>query len=503
LLESVATPACGARFTFLILNKFMKLEFRVSDKTPALGMGLAAVCLYLIFSPVWMPDIAPRQFDNARYLQLGLLAVIPLLMLNPSTGVAFATNWMSLSRVSRLLVATLLCGGALSALWSPAPKLGALEVGVLTQLVVLLVYVAAAVRELGHKAQEALATAVFVGGGLLVLQFWVTWGSYLAEGKAFPWVHPFLEFANVRFFSQYQAYALLLMLLPIFLFQLKGCRRGFILLLAAAFWSLQWMVGTRSVWVGLAVAICVILLCMRAGRREWFLHQAVAMLAGGLICLVYIGLIAWFPDANPTPRTLSIVDRGWESTNIRFLLASSSLAMIREFPILGVGPGQFGLFYSLTRAAHPHNTPLQLLSEYGLIAGLAGIALLLMLAWLAVRALRNGPSRPADLVGASLSAALVMGLIDSLFSGNLIMPHAQILFCVVGGWLLGRSQLIREAPRNGSVLATRLALTSLALAAALTTLILGYEYWTLVRVMPFWQQEWVPHFWQYGRFHDW
>src|SRR5258708_34459685 len=78
-------------------------------------------------------------------------------------------------------------------------------------------------------------------------------------------------------------------------------------------------------------------------------------------------------------------------------------------------------------AARPHNFPLQMLSEYGLFAGLAGIALMALLVVLAVKTIRAGSPSGPDLSGKSIAAALIMGLTDSLFSGNQIMPHSQIL----------------------------------------------------------------------------
>jgi O-antigen ligase len=480
----------------------MKITRKASG-IPAFVIGLAVVCFYLMFSPVWAPQIAPRQFDNARLFQLGLLVTIPFLCLARSAGDAVTREWIALGLPARVLIAVVLGAGALSAALSAAPKLGALEISLVLLSVLLLVFVAAALRRAGDRAQEVLAVALFAGGGLVVVQFWLTWGFYLAEDKHFSWVHPFLEFANVRFFSQYQAYALLPMLLPVFLFRLNGWRRGFILFVASAFWSMQWMVGTRSLWVGFVVAVCAVALLMRDGRRTWLAYQGVAVAVGGIIFLLYLGVLSAVPEANPTPHTLSLTERGWQSTNIRVLLAQSALAMLREHPLLGVGPGQFGVHYSLTRAAHPHNSPLQLLSEYGLVGGGAAVALLLLLVVLAIRAIRGSAGRPSDLVNVSLGGALLMGLVDSLFSGNLTMPHSQVMICVVSGWVLARRCAEPNVQADAPVNAHRFPLVVSGPAAAVLAVSLAMEYVAVVRTMPGWLQEWVPHFWQYGRFRNW
>ena len=88
-----------------------------------------------------------------------------------------------------------------------------MEVALLAQLV-LLVLVVSAARRAGKTVDHVLMIAVFAGAALLILKFWVTYLLYAWEDKLFPWDSPFIGFANVRFFSQYQSYTLLLMILP-------------------------------------------------------------------------------------------------------------------------------------------------------------------------------------------------------------------------------------------------------------------------------------------------
>ena len=146
----------------------------------------------------------------------------------------------------------------------------------------------------------------------------------------------------------------------------------------------------------------------------------------------------------------------------------------------------------------------ELLSEYGLPAGLAGTALVLMLTVFAVKTLRK-VSRQDSVLDASLVAALAMGLTDSLVSGNLIMPHSQMLFGVLAGWILGRAV---RAPsgfyeKAAGFKRLRFALVSIAILAVAITTVLGLEYLPLARDIPIWMPTWNPHFWQYGRFSAW
>ncbi len=475
----------------------------------ALTFAILPVCLYLVIAPVWYPAIAPRMYDNARLLQLGVLALVVVSLLLPAVRGAVASAWLGLGSVPRALIAVMIGGGALSASFSGAPQLGALEIALVALLVLVFLVVSAAVRVLKEKAESALAVAIASGAALVSVKFWVTQVSYMFEGKQFQWVSPFLDFANVRFFSQYQAFALLLIPLAAALPGVSRTWRIVVYLIAANFWALQWMVGSRAVWVGAAAATIAVLALTRTGRTAWLGQQAMLVVSGALIYLLFSQFVASAPGAVQAPGASAAVEFGSQSDTDRMVMASISLKMLVEHPLLGIGPGQWGLNQSLVKNAHPHNSPLQLLSEYGLIAGAAAVALGVLLLLCAARRLRAQTvlhiQKGANPVTASVCAALVMGLVDSLFSGNLIMPHSQILLCVIAGWLVGQTQSAALAAERDAVCrrSEKLALVGVAMLAMCTTAILSFEYVDVVKPMPGNLQLRHPHFWQYGRFADW
>ena len=478
--------------------------FRASDGRHRFSLTLAIVCIYLILSPVWGPGITPRLYDDSRYLELIFLALLLLPLAISAVRDSVTLSWLGLDEKARILLVVFLAGGTLSVVASNAAHLGSMEIALVAQLIELVLMVSAAVRENGRQADDTLALAIFAGAVLFVLKFWVTYVLYALDGKIFPWDSPFIEFANVRFFSQYQSYTLLLMILPGLMAGLSKSARAVSFFIAANFWALHWMVGTRAAWLGLMVGCAIVLVFMRQGRTLWLRKQVLVALAGAAIFLAHSHIVASLPQMEPVPGIRSIVDRGQDSINERLALAQNALGFIREHPLAGVGPGQFGLQPYSTYAAHPHNSPLQLLSEYGLPAGLAGITLLLMLSVYAVRTLRTTPGQ-VGVTGASVVAAIVMGLTDSLFSGNLIMPHSQMLFAVLAGWIMGRnipapSGIYDKASgfRNA-----RFAIGMVAVLAVAITTVLGFEYLSLAREIPVWLLTWNPHFWQYGRFAVW
>jgi hypothetical protein len=184
----------------------------------------------------------------------------------PKIDFATVYVWQDLGRTTQRLILIFLAGGVLSVAASGAPQVGALQMGLMIQLVLLFLLTGVAVRGVGRDCEIVFAVAIAAGAGLLVLKFWVTFVQMYVAGKIFSWVSPFLDFANVRFFGQYQAYALLLITLPIKTLALTRSWRAIVYLIAVNFWALQWMVGSRAVWAGFIAAAVVIAVFMRKGR---------------------------------------------------------------------------------------------------------------------------------------------------------------------------------------------------------------------------------------------
>ncbi len=467
----------------------------------------ALIAVYLMFSPVWAPDLTLLRYNNTRFLQIGLLLLLYAVLFVPSATREIIATWRSLGRWPHILIAILLIGGTVSTLFSAHLGLGALEIGLVTQLIFLFVCVAAGTRLLGRPIDTAFSLAILAGAGIFVLQFCVIQAIYLAEGKAFPWISPFLEFANVRFFSQYQAYTLFVITLPLAICRLTITGRIFVYVVAANFWGLQWMVGGRAVWAGLVAAAIMVVLCAGRGKSRWLINQGCVILAGAAIFLAFTAFTQSTPAATPMPHQLSVIDRGWRSVNERAVMAMGAIDLTIKNPVVGVGPGQFGTHYSATRAAHPHNSALQLLSEYGLVAGTAGIVLLGALALFAVRIVRTDSVRrqAMDPVNVALGAALVAGLVDSLFSGNLTMPHSQMLLSILAGWLVGRNLAMKNPLPKRPLLrhADALVIVSCMTLTTFVMMIFAYEYLALMQEMTTWLPERMPHFWQNGRFSAW
>jgi len=478
---------------------------RLIENVGAQNALLVTVCLYLIIAPVWAPNPSARLFDGARYLELWLLGILTAQLLIPSVSELILKGWQLAGNGLQWLLGTFLTLGLFSTMVSPAPHLGTLEMALMIQCMLLFLAVLSLVHGGQANVETVLSLSIALGASLLVLKFWVTYTIYYFEGKAFSWISPFLDFANVRFFSQYQAYTLFMVCLPAATLRMGRLGRGFIYVIAANFWALQWMVGTRAVWVGCIAAILLVSLCMRKGRWEWIRSQLLVIGLGAGIFFLTGYVSTQSNDMLNVPGVQSIMSRGNASALERVALAKTAIGSMVESPFFGVGPGQFGLQDYPMNAAHPHNSPLQLLSEFGLLAGTIGIVLVALLLVTAMRDLRARSLTENDQLAATLLATLTLGITDSLFSGNLIMPHSQILFFVVSGWILGRAKM-GEVAREASHSAGRLIRTTIlsaGLLAIAVTAILSIEYILVIREMPPFAEGRNPHFWLFGRFSAW
>ena len=161
---------------------------------------------------------------------------------------------------------------------------------------------------------------------------------------------------------------------------------------------------------------------------------------GAIVALVLLGM-ALVPLLR-VPRFASLLDLEEGSSFFRLELWRSSLAMIRDSPVLGVGPGNFldayRMRYVLPSAwqefnlGHPHNIGLDYLLRTGPLGLLAGIGMQMGF-WRMLRARRMDWVVTLGLAG-SMAASLAHGLVDnSLFFPDLAVSFFAVLAISQGG----------------------------------------------------------------------
>jgi O-antigen ligase len=119
---------------------------------------------------------------------------------------------------------------------------------------------------------------------------------------------------------------------------------------------------TRGAWVGVAVGVAVL-----------FLSKDFRLLA--LIPIVVVLGIVLAPPTL-TQRMYSIFDRNDVTSRDRVAMLQAGVAMVKDYPLTGVGPNQIERSYPSYRVAeavkptnpHLHNVPVQIAAERGLPA---------------------------------------------------------------------------------------------------------------------------------------
>jgi O-antigen ligase len=179
---------------------------------------------------------------------------------------------------------------------------------------------------------------------------------------------------------------------------------------------------TRSAWVGACVAVGVL-----------FILKDLRLL--GLLPVVAALLFAFAPD-SVTNRMVSMFDLRDPSNRDRLAMARTGTAMVRDFPLTGVGPAMIPKLYVQYRDPeavqpinpHLHNVPLQIAAERGLPALVIWVAFIVVLVYSLFRLFRTG--REPTMTAAALAAIASM-LSAGLFEYNFGDSEFLMLFLVL------------------------------------------------------------------------
>lgn len=182
---------------------------------------------------------------------------------------------------------------------------------------------------------------------------------------------------------------------------------------------------TRSVWIGWLVAVLAVILVKRARLAFYALPAA-------LIFLMVMPLPLF-------GRLVSTFDMNQSSNFDRIRMLQAGVEIIKDFPVLGVGPANVKEVYALyrkpdaprPRPPHLHNNVIQLWAERGILGLGAYLALLglflreCVLAW-------RGPQRMWAEVGVAVAVSLtVAGLFEFNFGDTEVFYQLLNLFALV------------------------------------------------------------------------
>jgi O-antigen ligase len=182
---------------------------------------------------------------------------------------------------------------------------------------------------------------------------------------------------------------------------------------------------TRSVWLGWIVAAFVVLLVSRA-RLVFY-------------ALPVLILFVTFLPIDLFSRLISTFDVKQESNFDRIRMLEAGAEMIRDFPLLGVGPANVKEVYAIyrkqdaprARPPHLHNNIVQLWAERGILGLSAYLLLLALFLRECVRG-RHGPARKWSDAGGAIAVSLtVAGLFEFNFGDTEVFYLMLNLFALV------------------------------------------------------------------------
>jgi O-antigen ligase len=166
---------------------------------------------------------------------------------------------------------------------------------------------------------------------------------------------------------------------------------------------------TRSVWLGWTVAIVMLIVAARTRLAFYILPAAI--------------LFITFLPLPFFSRMISTFDLQQSSNFDRIRMLEAGVEMIKDYPLLGVGPGNVKESYALyrrqdaprPRPPHLHNNPVQLWAERGVLGLAAYLVLILMFFRLCAREW-HGPRRMWAEIGLAMIISLtVAGLFEFNF----------------------------------------------------------------------------------------
>lgn len=179
---------------------------------------------------------------------------------------------------------------------------------------------------------------------------------------------------------------------------------------------------TRSAWIGLVVAVCIIL---------GLYKPKLLVIAPVLAVLLFV--------ASPAPvkrRAQSIFDLHAYSNRLRVEYLGAGLKIIRNFPLLGTGPDtvdmefqnpKYGLSEEARRNVHLHSNIIQIAAERGLPALAAWLAFVVWAFLDLLKLLRERAPAVYPRAAAAL-AVLVSLFVAGLFEYNFGDSEIAILF---------------------------------------------------------------------------
>ncbi len=246
-------------------------------------------------------------------------------------------------------------------------------------------------------------------------------------------------------FQMWIPFCLMFLFIPRFGWFWRICFGYSIPLFTILIYQTQSRAGLLGLIAGLATT--ALLLMLRKSRRFFYIALLVVPLLGaGAIGGLWAGSSMFRDRMQPVADLLTSAVKGDYNTMIsvawRPQTWADSIELIQEYPLMGVGPGNYELTFPEYRqritsnrqlAVHPHNEYLELLAEYGLIGAVLIVWVLIGFCVPMVRLIKTSDRLAHALPAVAILAALAGTAVHGFFDFELrIFPSALMLALLAG-----------------------------------------------------------------------
>jgi putative inorganic carbon (hco3(-)) transporter len=378
----------------------------------------------------FMPKVIIWYTDSQRLLELLLLVLILLnasLCINKNNPIITKLTTFNILHFGLFL---LLIFTTISTYLAQSPRHALIEVATFAGLCYLSIFVIDLYQQNKQFFIKGIIYSVWISIALYMTSFYVGYVTACIFKTSLNWPLPFTGFSNIRSFNQYQLWTLGLVYLPLLAFNLKSNMKALLHISLVCWWILLYYSASRGVLIAWMVGIFITAITYRKSAWLFLRLQILSMLLG---YGAYYLLFEILPHLlNSTLITGTILR---ESTNDRIELWKQAILLVKNCPWFGVGPMHFA--WHSNANAHPHNSILQLASEWGLPATLiiltiTGYGIYKWLNKFNSYSLITKSKIDGDLA-IILFFTIIANLAYSLVDGVIVMPISQVLmFTIIG-----------------------------------------------------------------------
>lgn len=405
------------RFNALVIIKF--LIFSVLVCIIALCPSINVISTY---------SISISEHDSQRLLEFLLLTLVLL----HSIAIINDPPCHIFNQSMRYVLYVLLALAIISSLLATSVRHAMIEISLFAGLIYLTLFIAHSYNE---RLIKWLIITIWVGIVLYMVAFYVGYISANIFRTTIYWPDPLTGFSNIRSFNQYQLWTLGLITLPILTFDFKNTyTRFWIHLGLGCWWGLLFYSASRG-----ALLACFIGLLLTAAiyrKLAWPLIrlQLIYITTGFLSYQILFQLIPYLRGFTIVTGTIMR-----DTISDRIELWSQSLNLIQNNPAFGISPMHFAWHNPIS--AHPHNSMLQLMAEWGLPAALlalciAGYGLFCWLKKFNITTIQTETKLNRSLA-IVLFFTIVTNAMYSLVDGVIVMPISQVMMFTFIGIMLG------------------------------------------------------------------